>query len=141
MTECDWTQTVVDVGICALFNAAVASPAAVGPLFNATCDLFVATIVPTGATQYGDLTLPTWTGYAALPVTWGAAQIVRVGKDVIQGHSVSFTLPATAVGTTIYGFALSTTAPALFSVNVFTAPYPVAYAGTLDFIPTLTNGF
>jgi hypothetical protein len=131
------TQTIVDAGAVAILNQAIVAAATVGPLHNATVDLVVASIAPTPNTQFGDLTIPAWTGYAAQTVTWTAAQTTSPGVDEIDGDSVAFTLPSTAVGQTIYGWALSDTTPILVAVTMLSSPVVIQDPGTALLVPVL----
>jgi len=116
------TITLIDASNVAILAQAIVSPSAVGELYHATCDLIVAPIVPTGRTQFGDLTIPAWGGYAAQTITWNAPTSQTVGDTEMDGASVSFTLPSGAVSQTIYGWAVSDTSPRLAVVGVLVTP-------------------
>jgi hypothetical protein len=133
----DGTFTWTDAEKAAILEqSAISSPPA-GQLYEATCDLIVAAIDPTGSTQFGNLTLPAWTGYAAQTITWTAAQITLLDLAELDGESVEFALPANAVGQTIYGWAVSDTTPILAGVFVLNTPVGIQDTGTCVVTPYL----
>jgi hypothetical protein len=127
--------TVVDAGKVKLLNQGKVSPAAVGSLFAATCDLFVSAIVPTGNTQFGDLTLPAWTAYSAQAITWNNAAQQVVDLAQMDGDSVTFALPANSVGQTIYGWAVSDSTPILIAVGILLTPVNIIAIGDAVAVP------
>lgn len=131
------TLTVVDAGKVEIFNQSKVSPGAVGKLFAATCDIFVAALTPTGATQFGDLSLPAWPAYAAQAITWNNSDIVVTGTTELLGDSVEFALPSGAVGQTVYGWAVSSSTPILVGVYLLTTPVLINFTGTLVVVPFL----
>jgi len=129
------TVTLIDASNVAILAQAIVSPSAVGELYHATCDLIIAPITPTGRTQFGDLTIPAWAAYAAQTITWLAPSSQTVGYTEMDGDSVSFALPAGAVGQTIYGWAISDTSPRLASVGILVTPILINVTDTAVLVP------
>lgn len=100
--------------------------AADGYLDGAVVKLFQNDIVPTPATALGDLTVATFSGYAASAVLdWGAGFIDTDGVAKLAAASVNFLQTADTVVNTVYGYYVVGDpggTPYLIFANRFTTP-------------------
>lgn len=68
--------------------------------------LFANDVTITAATVYADMTLATFSGYAAVTPTWGAPATDANGKAWSQGSACLFQGSGGGVTNSIYGYAL-----------------------------------
>lgn len=98
-----------------------------GILNGAKLVLFTNSLTLTKSTPLGALTQPTYTGYAAVVITWGAAVRDATGDIVTLSQSIPIQMgSSTDPSTTIVGYGVEDAAGAnLLFAEVLDAPIPL----------------
>ena len=92
-----------------------------GVLHGAKVRLFTNNMVPSKDTLVGDLTVPTYSGYADVVASFGAPVRRDSGGIATQGAVCSFAMPDATVPTSVYGYAIidASTPAKLLGVEMF----------------------
>jgi hypothetical protein len=107
--------------------------AAGGPLNGAKVGLIAGPLQPTDATVMGDITEPTYPGYAQKPVAnWTAAFVGSNGIPQIDGGDFLFQMNDSSTPTVIYGFFIATGAAPEVLVETWMFQAAIALNGPLD---------
>lgn len=94
---------------------------------------------PSKARVLADLTQPTYTGYAAIVLTWGAATYDPNGQVVSFSQLATFKATAGPINITVYGYGITNPAgTSLLASGLFAAPLAlVDTTGTINVVATL----
>lgn len=110
-----------------------------GWLFGTSIALFTNDLVPTPITAYADLTLPTWTGYSPVALTWTGPYLTVVNEGLLTAQLVTFSptaTPAEAVNVYGYGIFLPGSPNVLYALEKWTTPQIVtADESVVRFVP------
>lgn len=103
-----------------------------GPLDAVKLMLWVNNIVPDKNTVLADLTVPTFTGYAAFgPVVWGSVMVDVDGTAIVTGASHEFVCTGGTPTDIIYGWALTNSGgTTLIKAARLAAPVPIGRVGS-----------
>lgn len=81
---------------------------------------------PSKARVLADLTQPTFTGYAAIVLTWGVATYDPTGQVVAFSQLCTFRATAGPVNITVYGYGITNPAgTVLFGSGLFSTPLTI----------------
>jgi len=129
----------------AILTALVATGTPGGLWNTASCRLFANNFVPAPGMTLSQLNEATFTGYAAVAITWGTPAYSPAGPAVVTGNLCVFTVGSSpTVFDTIYGYFVTTgTSPqVLLFARQFATPVVLSSAGQIcDVVPSYATYF